>query len=195
MKTTAKDWTNQKFHKLTLLNSTNNKRGKSIIWKAKCDCGNITYVVPYDVRSGNTTSCGCYRIALSKEKGSINGQKCRKYDPIISSARVVWEHYKDCKFETFYKLSQENCFYCNRPPHRTFNVGSQKKKGYYNSEYQKLHGNFTYNGLDRIDSSQGHIENNIVSCCWDCNKSKMDMSLKDFLSHIERIYNHTRRLV
>lgn len=193
-KTTAKNWANQKFYRLTLIKATSAKRRSSILWEALCDCGNITLVIPYEVRSGNTTSCGCFKRELLKQIGSENGKKCRKYNPIISSARVVWSHYKDCSFELFLKLSQQNCFYCGREPHRTWNVGSKKKSGYYNSEYQNINGNFTYNGIDRIDSSKGHSEDNIVPCCWDCNKAKMDLSLSKFINLIELIYHNTRKI-
>ena len=53
------DLTNQKFNKLTVLEKTNERRNRQVVWKCQCDCGNITYVVSQALRSGHTKSCGC----------------------------------------------------------------------------------------------------------------------------------------
>ncbi len=52
--------------------------------------------------------------------------------------------------------------------------------------------NFIYNGIDRIDSSKGYIQGNVVTCCRTCNVAKMDMDYKEFINHITKIYNHIR---
>lgn len=38
-------------------------------WKCVCDCGNITYVRPTDLESGNTKSCGCLRKEITAQQG------------------------------------------------------------------------------------------------------------------------------
>ena len=43
-------------------------------------------------------------------------------------------------------------------------------------------------GLDRIDSNKGYLLNNIVPCCWKCNKFKGNR--KDFIKHIKKIYKN-----
>jgi hypothetical protein len=51
----------QKFGRLTVnsyLRST--PQGKAI-YKATCECGNVREVYAQSLRSGRTTSCGCYR--------------------------------------------------------------------------------------------------------------------------------------
>ena len=45
------------------------------------------------------------------------------------------------------------------------------------------------NGLDRIDSSIGYIENNIYSCCGNCNYMKNNYSYKLFMDKCLMIYN------
>ena len=42
-----------------------------------------------------------------------------------------------------------------------------------------------------IDSSKGYTKDNVVSCCKDCNYSKRTMSQEDFLTWVERVYNHS----
>jgi hypothetical protein len=46
-------------------------------------------------------------------------------------------------------------------------------------------------GIDRVDSSMGYEPDNCVPCCPNCNRMKMALSVSDFLSHIQKIINHT----
>jgi hypothetical protein len=48
----------------------------------------------------------------------------------------------------------------------------------------------TYHGIDRIDSDFGYENGNIVACCWICNRMKNNMSVKEFLDHIEAVFRH-----
>jgi len=47
-----------------------------------------------------------------------------------------------------------------------------------------------YNGIDRIDSSKWYIINNVAPCCKYCNRSKNDMSVKDFKEYIKNTYTY-----
>jgi hypothetical protein len=190
--TRSKDWNGQKLHHLTFLTRHPIRRAGHVVWRALCDCGNKTVVWPQNVILGKTTSCGCVRKTYEQLMAH------RKNTPIVSSARAVWRgNYRDgdCDFDTFYQLSQQSCYYCGRPPHRVYNVG-QKGKSYRGcSQIQLERGDFTYNGLDRLDSSKGHTIDNIVPCCLDCNQSKMDKTIGEFIAHIERMYLGTRNLI
>ena len=46
------------------------------------------------------------------------------------------------------------------------------------------------NGLDRIDSSIGYIENNVYTCCGNCNYMKNNYSYKYFIDKCLLIYNN-----
>ncbi|MGN1298074.1 MAG: HNH endonuclease [Clostridia bacterium] len=59
------DLTGKKFNNLTVI-SENGKTGKEILWKCKCDCGNVVNVRGYDLKNGHTKSCGCIRKENSK---------------------------------------------------------------------------------------------------------------------------------
>lgn len=183
-----KDWTGQKFYRLTFIRPTDRKNGSAIIWEALCDCGKITFVLPKQAKSGGTKSCGCLNIEQTKKRCEAR----RKHDPIISSALSVWQHYRDgdIDFETFFKLSQLNCEYCGKEPHRTFNVGTTRKNTYGVSDYQWKEGNFTYNGLDRVDSTKKHNMDNVVPCCFDCNFIKLDKTVGEFIMKVRNIYEH-----
>jgi hypothetical protein len=54
----------------------------------------------------------------------------------------------------------------------------------------KTSGDFNYTGIDRIDSSEGYVKYNCVSCCWSCNNMKGKLELEKFMEQIEKIYNH-----
>ena len=50
----------RKFTKLTSVEVVNEKK-KHLVYKCKCDCGNVIEVAGYSLRNGNTKSCGCIR--------------------------------------------------------------------------------------------------------------------------------------
>lgn len=176
-----RDYSGQKYHKLTFVKAIEKSKNYKMIWELRCDCGE-TITSRYDhIISGKTRSCGCFR------KQNTAKMK-RKYDPIISSAREVYNRsYSDNKlgFDKFFELSQKNCHYCGCPPQQTFNVGRKRS-----SSDQRRYGNFIYNGLDRLDSSLGHSEDNVVPCCWTCNYMKRKLSVNEFKIHIEKIFNN-----
>lgn len=78
--------------------------------------------------------------------------------------------------EQFNTLVNSNCYYCGSSPEsRTSN------------KYTVV-----ANGIDRIDSNNGYTIDNCVPCCTKCNYMKLNYTTKDFLSHIEKIYNHSK---
>jgi 5-methylcytosine-specific restriction endonuclease McrA len=87
-------------------------------------------------------------------------------------------------YRTMYCIMQLPCYYCGSAPWRVFNGAKYKKD---RSQYAKDNGDFIYNGLDRIDSSLGHTYNNIVPCCYNCNSSKSNHTLIEFLEWIDRL--------
>lgn len=55
------------------------------LWMCKCDCGNKTVVRGYNLRSGNTNSCGCFQSEIAKKRNTRHGQtRTRLY--------VAWQH-------------------------------------------------------------------------------------------------------
>lgn len=76
-------------------------------------------------------------------------------------------------------LVKSKCHYCGDGFSNTL---------YYNQPNFKYI--FKYNGIDRIDSSKGYIEGNVVPCCKTCNVSKMDMNYFEFINHIKKIYKN-----
>lgn len=71
----VKDMTNEKFGRLTVLEPTDcrDKWNGSVIWKCKCDCGNIINVCGYSLKEGSIVSCGCYKKEYEVKQGSNIG--------------------------------------------------------------------------------------------------------------------------
>ena len=76
------DLTGKKFDRLTVLYQVEdfispiNGKHRSR-WKCKCDCGNIICVNGTDLTSGNTHSCGCYKLERTSETHfqDLSGQR------------------------------------------------------------------------------------------------------------------------
>lgn len=69
-----KDLTNQKFGKWTILHEAephiNNRGNKVRYWTAQCECGTVRDIQQGALLAGNTTSCGCDRVAWNKGTGA-----------------------------------------------------------------------------------------------------------------------------
>ncbi len=101
-----------------------------------------------------------------------------------SNANVVIRGYRmgakrrgvefDLSNESAIQLFTSNCFYCGSAP------SSVQHKA-------RSNGPFTYNGMDRIDSSVGYVEGNVVPCCGTCNWMKGSMTLGEFVLQTRRI--------
>jgi hypothetical protein len=48
-------------------------------------------------------------------------------------------------------------------------------------------GDYTYNGVDRIDNSIGYTKENCVPCCTICNWAKSNRGVDEFKDYIEGI--------
>lgn len=84
-----KDLTNQKFGKLIALYPIGKTPQRKIIWKCKCECGNITTATAGDLISGKKVSCGCL-----KSKGERLVSTCLKSMKILFETQ---KSFNDCK--------------------------------------------------------------------------------------------------
>lgn len=150
----------------------------------KCDCGKEKIILKDSIKNEDTQSCGC--------KHFISNGKSHRKNKFEASARAIYGLLKerskrynrkvDITFEEFYNISQLECYYCGISPQQFFKTHDNK-----------CYGTFIYNGIDRIDSCKGYIIGNVVPCCKRCNIAKNDMSIEDFLNHINRIYEHNKK--
>ena len=161
---------------LGFIDVSQNKRRS--LWKCLCDCGNFTNVIQSSLTTGNTKSCGC-RIAnpIYSYKGQFYSAISLVYNDYKQSAKrrgYVFEIDR----ELLYKLITKNCFYCGSPPNNKVKPRNKKDS------------DFLYNGIDRLDNTEGYVINNIVTCCKQCNFLKNNIDHRDFIEKIIKIYKH-----
>lgn len=80
------DFTGRTFGRLTALSFCCSEGSSKRLWSCKCLCGNETVVKAYDLKSGNTRSCGCLR----KEAAASAGVKriTKKWRNVAKAARL-----------------------------------------------------------------------------------------------------------
>jgi hypothetical protein len=95
-----KDITGSRFGKLVVLEEAGRTEKKQVIWKCKCDCGNIINVITSNLNNGNTKSCGCLKKEVSKGRvRDIAGQKFGRLVAIerdLSHKGTFWKCKCDC---------------------------------------------------------------------------------------------------
>jgi hypothetical protein len=101
-----------------------------------------------------------------------------KYKKTAKERGLQWLLSKD----TFDVLINQECFYCGVSPKQKYKTNSRSKNVYF------------YNGIDRVDNTQGYTAENCVTCCKVCNWAKNAFSIEDFLDWVYRISNHQRLL-
>ena len=55
------DLTGRRFGRLSILSCTEKRDGSAVVWRCKCDCGNIVDVSARNLLHRGTVSCGCNR--------------------------------------------------------------------------------------------------------------------------------------
>ncbi len=177
--------TGKKFGNLTLLREIDpillSGRSHRRI-EAKCDCGKTCVKRLRQVVKGHTKSCGCLQPRVMSEKMS-----CRRTAPGQSAINAVWWQYIrnakrrnllfDLSKEHFIKLIFGTCTYCGDGP-KNIRGG------------RKMYGSITYNGIDRVDNSEGYTQQNCVTACETCNMAKGTKSYSEFMAWIMKVQKH-----
>jgi len=94
-----RDLRNQKFSKLTVLEPTEKRDRKSIIWKCKCDCGTECFVSARDLVQGEVASCrhgDCIRIHdfTNKRFGYLTALE--PTEKRYMNGAIIWKCKCDC---------------------------------------------------------------------------------------------------
>lgn len=155
-----------------------NSKGKTgVYWLCDCVCGGDTIVSTNQLRSGNTKSCGC-RIGATHSTAARD-KLLRDYQSNAKTRGHLWSLSPD----EFFRLTVGDCHYCGAPPGHTKAV-PPRKSGIQNGAH------YTYNGIDRVDSSVGYTLSNCVSCCSICNLAKKDTPYDEFIAWVHRVGAH-----
>jgi len=165
--------TGRKFGRLTALHAIKKDKWGNCIWECICECGNFHEVITAKLKNGHTKSCGCGEgHQLPNGKAAFNILFGRYKASAIGRGYI----FKLTKRQ-FKKLTSSNCYYCSAIPEQICGSKSSKRTGYY-----------VYNGVDRVNNAKGYVISNCVPCCGRCNHIKMDLTQKEFLGHVAKIY-------
>lgn len=174
-----KDISGVKFGRLTAV-SFNRRENGYTYWNYKCDCGNEVIRASYHVNRGSTRSCGCLnkdwlgklaKLQTLKDNQSCRNRLYRNYKRAAISRGFTF----DLTIEDFEHFLDKPCYYCGN------SFGNEIKQG--------KKGVLRYNGIDRTNNFIGYTVKNCVTCCYKCNKMKMNLDEKEFLEQINKIYN------
>ena len=163
-----------KYGLLTIIKSIYKRKIHKYFYLCQCDCGNKKVIAKHAIRIGDTTSCGCNwhkqgRLHTEKYSSSLN---CIY---LLYKNRATKSNLPFLLTKTQFKnITSQNCSYCGIKPAQ-----------FHKSHIKHCYGAYIYNGLDRIDSKLGYIEENVVPCCKHCNSSKGKKSLKEWLKKEE----------
>ncbi len=151
-------------------------------WLCRCVCGKEKIVRGTHLTGGASKSCGCLSIEKTKIR---NSEQFRKLDRDMVLLNGLYAYVRNsckkrCKDfdltkEEFRKIVYGKCHYCGESPGNIFTYS-------HSGETTK------YNGIDRVDSSEGYTLDNCVSCCWRCNAAKNNMTVSEFRNWIEKVY-------
>jgi hypothetical protein len=125
-------------------------------------------------------SCGCEKSERRKIEWGLS-QKKEVFRQYKRGARLRNYNF-DLSLDEFVRLCEQDCFYCGSLP-------SNKRKN------RSGNGDFTYNGIDRVDNEKGYTLDNCVPCCKRCNRLKMDLSQSFFFDHIVKIVEKCKLMV
>lgn len=78
-------WLGEKYGRLTVVGFVHKR--KKWYWKCRCDCGNEVVAQGCIVRSGHTTSCGCYQKEKASEANLTHGMTRSRLYRIYNAAK------------------------------------------------------------------------------------------------------------
>lgn len=180
-----KDLTGLKFNRWTVVGFSHKDPWRTAIWDCKCDCGTEAKVLGHHLTKNKTISCGCFMSDFTHnlETGRLNEPGKSGFNTLLARYKRSAKEYDrlfELTNEEFYKITQSDCFYCGIEPYAISN-------GYYSNEELKKHASYTYNGLDRVDTSKHYTLDNVVPSCKPCNYAKNNMSYTDFIIYLDRV--------
>ena len=137
----------QTFGRLQVLREVGRTKHHCVLWEVRCSCGVLKTLGSDCLRKGRVSSCGCLRNKRPYE-GLYNRAKLINVD---KEFLLTYE-----EFLTF--VGTKRCHYCFAPI-----SWAEHRRG--------LERGCRYN-LDRMDNARGYVFDNLVVCCFKCNRGK-----------------------
>jgi hypothetical protein len=166
----AYDLLGERFGSWLVLRRGRQSKTKNSMWLCRCDCGTERIVQGTNLVWGKSKSCGCQTgTRLSNVEAGVRNVESQ----YRARAKRIGVQYTLTKHQ-FAALIRADCFYCGSGPRQV-----AKRRG------RVL---LRYNGIDRVNNSQGYAADNCVPCCGICNQMKNDSDQAVFFDRISRIY-------
>lgn len=142
------------FGKWTVLEeSGRNKHGK-IMWTCKCECGTVKDICGENLRSGNSSSCGCYKLQLFLDRSTKHNMSRTRFYNIWS---LMIRRCSDPNFSK-YEIYGGRGVKVNQRWHDFINFRDDLLAGYEN--HVKMFGEKNTT-LDRVDVNGDYEPNNV----------------------------------
>lgn len=90
----------QRFGRLLVIDTADSLNGHTR-WKCKCDCGNECVVHSTSLKSGNTTSCGCYKTENAKKLYSGVRQNDKRLYAVWNGIKQRCSNKNNCSYHNY----------------------------------------------------------------------------------------------
>lgn len=159
------------------------KDSSTAVYRVKCKCGKILAKTIGNMKRVNKCS-NCQHVSQRSAKSEAGLSLL--YAQYRNKAKIKNRSFNISK-KRFKILTLSDCFYCGIKP-------AHVMKSHSASLEAAQHGAYVYNGLDRIDNKLGYTKKNVVPCCEQCNRGKLDYSQEEFLNWAKRLYLHVFKI-
>lgn len=141
----------QKFGLLTVVAFAGRDRAHRARWLCACDCGSMHEAGAYDIKSGNTNSCGCWNRETSSQVGRANKKHGLTANPAYQAWRDMMRRCYDGGSDQFCNYGARGIRVCER----WHDVGS-----FYEDMGDRPS---SRHSLDRLDVNEDYSKEN---CRW-----------------------------
>lgn len=139
-------------------------------------------------------NCGAKRIKQSDQaQRGVVCKTCRGLPFGYNGMKAMYRAYKknaendgksfNIEIDDFWRLTSMICHYCRVSWSKVF-TGRKKDE-------KDLWCQYRCNGLDRLNNAVGYELENVVACCFPCNRAKHMMSYNDFQEWLARVVKHS----
>lgn len=176
------DLLGKKFGKLLIIEVLHTNNYSKRMVKCLCDCGNEKIATIGNIKN-KTQSCGCFKKEEIKRKFQKPIEDIAVKHILAACKR---NHETTLTFEDVKTLIYSECYYCEQKPDV---VGTIWKKAIDDGRSIKRI------GIDRVDNSKSYSLDNVVPCCFVCNKIKRDLSVEKLVKILEKMLPKLKELI